>query len=188
VLRNWRIFATVAATTAALAAGPTNAWSADLLSGSVSIVNETIIPPGGPVISGAGSGPTTSPVGLAGYSFTFTGDTITYTNPYGAPYASYPAGGFNGFILTFTGVPNISGVTNDPSSELDPTAISFTSDSIDIAFNGLPRYYGEQSVFDVTFAGGVPEPAGWMTLLVGFGLVGAGLRLARTQARGPLLC
>ena len=70
----------------------------------------------------------------------------------------------------------ITNVVNDASSQLDPSAIFFTSNSIAIDFNGLPRFPGEKSVFDVSFAsaGTTPEPASLLLLGSGlFGLAGA---------------
>jgi hypothetical protein len=37
------------------------------------------------------------------------------------------------------------------------------------------------SVNDISYAGGVPEPATWAVMLLGFGLIGGGLRMARRK-------
>ncbi|MGH9562932.1 MAG: hypothetical protein ACRD3S_15890, partial [Terracidiphilus sp.] len=80
----------------------------------------------GPVV-----GSTSSPITFDGYTFTFTGDTITYSVNTTGTYGKTAPGGFNGFVLTFAGLPDsIMNVTNDPSSQLDPNSISFTGNSI----------------------------------------------------------
>ena len=74
-----------------------------------------------------------------------------------------------------------------PSTGADPTAYGF---------NLWPRYgegvTGNNQISDfapnnalLTVNGVVPEPATWMTMLLGFGLAGAALRFRRRRDRVP---
>jgi len=159
--------------------GSGQADAASLLSGNVSITNN--YPTFAAVFAGPVSGPTVDGINLVGFTFTFTNNTITYTTPYSGPYNTYGPGGYNGFELTFTGVPTITGVSLDPASQTfnPPTGLMFSSNTVDIAFNGGMEVPGQSSIIDV--ATGVPEPATWAMLLLGVGLVGAGLRVARLK-------
>lgn len=47
---------------------------------------------------------------------------------------------------------------------------------------GFKHLYTADFVYEYTPAGAVPEPATWATMIVGFGLAGAGLRRGRTTA------
>ena len=47
--------------------------------------------------------------------------------------------------------------------------------------SGLARYPGQTSIFDVSFASGVPEPATWMLMLFGVPGLGAALRSRRRR-------
>ena len=167
----------IAALCGLTAAGEASA--ADLLSGSVTITNNS---PTVSSILGTGSGPTTGVVDVSGFNFSFTGNTITYTDGYTGAYTSVgptlPA--FNGFVLTFSGVPNIFGVTLDPSSQQTPTLWS-SANTVYAEFNGGPQVAGATSVFDVSFSNGVPEPATWAMMLVGFGGLGAAMRGSRRK-------
>jgi hypothetical protein len=125
-----------------------------------------------------GSGPTTGTV-YAGpyYPFTFTADSFTWYDPFGGTYFNtYGPGGFNGFILSFTGVSPITDVTYASGAE-PATSISFNSDTIWLGYNDGPRP-GGYTTFDVSFA--TPEPATWAMMLLGLGsLCLAGYRAKR---------
>jgi len=157
-----------------------DAARADLLTPGVDVTVSNNYPAITTVYIGPVSGPTTSTLSVAGFAFSFTGDTFTFTNPYSGTYFSVPPTGFNGFVLTFAGLPEgITDVVNDPSSQLDPSSISFSSDSIAIEFNGLPQVPGQQSFFDVTFAT-TPEPSSLVLFGAGLmALTGMGLRRKR---------
>ena len=105
--------------------------AANLLSGDVNIVN--YYPDLSTPFDGVqGSGSTTSVITLndSGYHFEFTADTIIFTNPYSNPWGVTPVGGFNGFVLTFSGIPAISDVLNDSTSTLAPPALTFNRETI----------------------------------------------------------
>ena len=161
------------------------ASAANLLSGDVSIGlyypdDTTPFPGYGPFVGPTAAG-ITEPDGS---KFTFTGNTISFNIPYGGKFADAGPGGFNGFLLQFTGVPTITGVTNDASSQLNPVALTFAGNWVKINFNGLKRNSPTTSIFDVTLATapGVPEPATWTMLLLGFGGLGVALRRSRRLA------
>ena len=159
-----------------------DAAAADLLSGNVSVTGDyptdtTIIPGYGPF-----SGPTVAGINeCCGYTFSFTANTISYFNPYVGFYSGTGTD-FNGWVLQFSGVPKITSVTNDPTSQMDPISISFTDNTVELNFSGQFRPSASTSVFDVTFAAGVPEPGTWAMMLVGFGGLGAATRMRRKLA------
>jgi hypothetical protein len=141
----------------------------DLLSGDVTLTEEY---PLGAVRPGFGPStvPTADGIGFSGYTFTFTGNTISYFNPYAGPYDG-DGTDFNGWVLEFAGVPSIAGVTNDAASDMDPLSIWFDSDTIRLNFSGLVRPGATTSIFNVTFADAeIPEPA--TLALVGAGMIG----------------
>lgn len=152
--------------------------AANLLSGDVNIVN--YYPDlSTPFDSVQGSGSTTSVITLndSGYHFEFTADTIIFTNPYSNSWGVTPAGGFNGFVLAFSGIPAISDVLNDSTSTLAPPSLTFNSDTIWMNYpSGGARSDGAYTTLDISFASaGVPEPSTWAMLVmgfVGFGVVG----------------
>lgn len=163
-----------------------DAVAANLLSGDVDIVNyypNLSTPYNNGLGLVEGSGPTTSTVHLSngGYYFTFTADTLTFVNPYGGNWSPVPPGGWGGFVLTFSGVPDLSNVVNDPSSTLTLTSLTFNSDTIWMEYVSTARSPGEFTTLDVSFSS-VPESSTWAMLIVGF--VGLGIA-SWWRARGP---
>jgi hypothetical protein len=153
---------------------------ADLVSPGTTVSIQTDYPTLGTLYAGPVSGSTSSAILFDGYTFTFTGDTVTYSDNTSGTYASVSSGGFNGFVLTFTGLTNpITAVTNDPGSQLDPTSIAFTGDSISFDLAGLTRTAGEQTLLDVATVA-TPEPSS--LLLLGAGLLGLALTTFRRKS------
>ncbi len=63
------------------------------------------------------------------------------------------------------------------------TTFRGTGAPTEIAFlNGTPRQDAETGLDDVRLSVGVPEPATWTMMILGFGLAGAGLRRRQAQA------
>jgi hypothetical protein len=150
-----------------IASAPT-ANAGTLLSGDVTVGNYS---PNMSTVYGdfIGSGPTTGAV-YAGplYPFTFTADSFTWDDPIDTFFTAYSSTvTFNGFILSFTDVAPITGVTYASGAE-PATTISFNSNTIWLGYNGAvtPRP-GGSTTFDVSFA--TPEPATWAMMLLGFG-------------------
>jgi PEP-CTERM motif len=174
------VFSACAAAIALEAFGLGDAVAANLLSGDVDIANyypnlST------PFDSVQGSGPTTSVITLndSGYHFEFTADTIIFTNPYSNPWGVTPPGGFNGFVLIFSGIPAISDVLNDSNSTLAPPSLTFNRDTIWMNYpSGGARSDGAFTTLDVSFSA-VPEPSTWALLIVGF----AGIALVAYRRR-----
>lgn len=173
----------VAATAAALSATAGSA-SAGLTGSMVTVDLDfpnlgTVQASAGPAVVGAGVefGPNSI---LPGRNFGFDiGDsTITYIPDESATYAVLP---FNGFVLTFSGAPTITGVSFDGGlSTFAPTGISFNGNSVSLDFSGASVTPNSLSTVDVRFAAnGVPEPATWALMIGGFGLAGATLRRRR---------
>ena len=159
--------------------------AATLLSGDVTVGN--YYPNTSTLYQGfEGTGPTTSTISLSwsGYAFTFTADTFTWFDPYGGTsFNTYPPGGFNGFILSFTGVAPITGVTF--ASGEQATSVNFNSDTIWLGYNGGPRP-GGYTTYGVSF-GVAPEPATWAMMLLGFASLGyAGYRGRRPAVAAAL--
>jgi PEP-CTERM motif len=123
--------------------------------------------------------------------------TVTYKNLGVQPFADSgamsneaPFGAF-GYSLDYTGPNhNPTGVTtlsfeifSATASALHPLVLGSTD------YNGTPLYFGADiasngqtgNVGAVMGTGGVPEPASWALMLVGFGGLGAALRLRRRQ-------
>jgi hypothetical protein len=72
---------------------------------------------------------------------------------------------------------------------LNSLAVSSTLGTVNVAgFNGvhtlrIGNFGSHMSIDNFTISAAVPEPATWVTMLLGFGLAGAALRRARTKLR-----
>jgi hypothetical protein len=94
----------------------------------------------------------------------------------------FASGSFNGFHFEFSGAsaPQITNVTLDPLSTLNPVGVSFAANSIDVNVAG--QLFGSganETILDISTSGmaAIPEPATWAMMLVGFaglGFVGYG--------------
>ena len=163
--------------------GSAMATGVSLLDGTVTVSNNW---PYIYQVACAGSGPTTSVIRTCGYyyTYTFTEDTFTFTN-YGGPdnWGTPPAGGWGGFILTFSNVPEITGVTDKGGTLTAPTDLAFNANTIWVEYVGDPRAPGQNRTFGVSFANAnaVPEPSTCALLLLA-GL--AGCRSLRKRAAG----
>ena len=176
-----KLLAAAAAFLALTGASVQTATAAGLLDGAASVTNNGPSPT--TVALGPATGSTTGTIDLSGFVFGFTQNTVSFTNPYGPDSYTYvPSPGVNDFVVTFSGVPTITGVTNDPLSQLDPVAITFGGDWIAFNVSGLARYPGQTSIFDVSFANAVPEPGTWTLMLVGVAGLGAMARSRRGRS------
>lgn len=164
-----------------LAAGPSQAAT---LIGSV--VNETLYYPdlatlfaSVTVIVGPG---VEFPAGQIGGDSQFQTD-VTANQIIYQPLANskYSSAAFNGFVLTFTGAPVITGVTVDPSTNFPVTPFSFTANSVTFNVAGESVNPSDRLVFDLTLATAAPEPATWILLVAGF--CGLGVMANRRNAK-----
>jgi hypothetical protein len=113
--------------------------------------------------------------GNTNFSIDLTSDQINYTPLANVTYGNGP---FNGFVFKFSGAPPITGVSLGGSSTFTPTAITFTSNSINLNLSGNTVTYGGLAQLNVTFAP-VPEPAMWAMMVLGVAGLGAQLRRRR---------
>jgi hypothetical protein len=97
---------------------------------------------------------------------------------------TYPAGGFDapGAFATFFGLPLFSGPTSAPHfivGDFTQISTSFCNNIED----GIPTSETCRGEFGrITLKPGVPEPATWAMMLLGFGGLGAALRRSRATA------
>ena len=135
-------------------------------------------PPTAPVVVGAG---VEIPAGTItpgrGFGFDIFPTQIEYFAGENIHYGDAGPGGFNGFVLTFAGAPTITGVTLNGLTNLIPVGFSSTGNTVTLNYNNQIVALDSITVLDVHFASaGVPEPATWMMLLAGFGLLGFAMR------------
>ena len=128
---------------------------------------------------------------IEGFALTVSNDQITYEqlddNGYWSPSGvSYSSGGItisNGNLLTFLGA-TITGVTLDAATDMPgftAANFGFNSGAVGVDWAGLTGISaGDVVVLDVTTSS-VPEPATWAMMLVGFGGLGAAMRVARRK-------
>jgi PEP-CTERM motif len=135
-------------------------------------------PPTAPVVVGGGveiPGGTITPGRAFGFDVSAT--QIEYFAAENNHYGDAGPGGFNGFVLTFAGAPTITSITLNGATNLTPVAFSSTGNTVTLNYNDQVVALDSITVLDVSFASAtVPEPATWMTLLAGFGLLGFATR------------
>lgn len=86
---------------------------------------------------------------------------------------SYGTAGFNGYRLDFAGR-TITSLTLAAGSTFTPLNYTFNGSSVFLNVSGQDPQ-GGNALFDVGVAA-VPEPATWAMMLMGFGMIGFGLR------------
>lgn len=134
-----------------------------------------------PDVSTTYSGPVTTVVGpsveFAAGAFPGTGGTIdvaaTTITYFTNASVQYGSGSFNGYRLDF-GNRVITGLTLNAASTFTPVDYYFSGSSVFFSVANQQVQSSDKAIFDVTSA--VPEPATWMLMLMGFGLVGVGMR------------
>jgi hypothetical protein len=119
--------------------------------------------------------------GLSDVDFFITGSKIEFTTD-GTSYGSAP---FNGFdVQDLNPGTSIIGISLDSLSAVFPTAnLAFGAHDVSINLaSATPFATTGTVILDLTTAatGGVPEPATWSLMLIGFGGLGAALRSRRT--------
>jgi hypothetical protein len=82
------------------------------------------------------------------------------------------AGGFNGFVFSFTGAPAITAVSLDPTSTYSPV-VTFDADTIYVNEAGLTLTSTSRAMINVT---AVPEPETYALMLGGMALLGLAAR------------
>lgn len=107
-------------------------------------------------------------------SIDFANSSLTLTTPS----VSWSSSAFNGLVFT-----NNSGVFSSILSEtgIDPSRISVTGKRLAINWNGMSFNSGDK-VFLSFASGGVPEPATWALMILGFGAIGFAMRRAKIRS------
>ena len=85
---------------------------------------------------------------------------------------------YNGLLFQGMGAAKIVGatVTSTTMAGFDDSRLYFSGGDFGLDWQGLSYTTGTNITVDLTLAGGVPEPATWAMLLVGFAAVGAAAR------------
>ncbi len=107
-------------------------------------------------------------------SIDFANSSLTLT----APSVSWSSSAFNGLVFT-----NNSGVFSSilSATGIDPSRISVTGNQLAINWNGMSFNSGD-TVFLSFASGGVPEPATWALMILGFGAIGFAMRRAKIRS------
>ncbi len=118
-------------------------------------------------------------------SATYTDHQITLTDPFASSSVSFLTSNFlTGVPFVFNGLvfqtaPVITSVVLDPAETVTPVGLSFTNNEIFLDLKGLSISAGDTIILDLNPGRAVPEPGVWAMMLVGFGVLGAGLRRRR---------
>jgi hypothetical protein len=134
------------------------------------------------------AGPATAPVTFPDVGKSLIDITVDDTSVVFDPAASYTplAASFNGFDVKAGNTTPIIGAALDAASAPFPAGnISFDHHDLIVNFAGVPLTMSNPVIVDLTFGAGVPEPAAWVTMLLGLGCVGAGLRTGRRRPITP---
>ena len=107
------------------------------------------------------------------FDFAASSLTLTYNNV-----ASWTATDFNGWGFTnnskaYDAITSVTGI--------DPARVTITGNTLFVNWQGLSYAAGNQIVVNFG-AGAIPEPASWMMLIGGFGMVGAAMRRRRVAS------
>ena len=127
-------------------------------------VTKTVVDPGVEFGSGFFGAPGSIDVGA---------NTVTFATNHTGPYGP---GDYNGYRLDFAGR-TVTSFTLNNSSTYSPNGFSFNGSSVFFDVTGTSGNDGS-AIFDITTSA-VPEPATWALMIIGFGLVGAGVRSRR---------
>lgn len=137
----------------------------------------------GSTVSGATEFPLGSLFALADSSaipITFDLSTSSLQASWAVSYTAVP-GSFNGFVVNFSGAPNILGVSLNAASTVALTDISFTNNSISVNGASVSFTPNSLAIFDIVTAP-VPEPAGYALFLAGLAVLSRTISLRSKRA------
>jgi hypothetical protein len=102
------------------------------------------------------------------FGFDITNTQIIYYPNENITYGGGSPTQFNGFELSFSGAPQIVGITLDGATTLTPYNMSFTGTEVFLNYLGATVSISQQTVVDVQFASATPLPSTWLMMLSGF--------------------
>lgn len=122
-----------------------------------------------------------------GFSFFYSGNVPGFVNVYNGLNAT-------GNLLATLVLPvnwkdgNCTGDPNGDFCHWDPVGVSFAGTAKSVDFGGAANFIGFDNVtLGAAVPGGVPEPATWAMMLLGFGAIGFAVRRRRKQELRPAL-
>lgn len=136
-------------------------------------------------VIGAGQESTIVLEGVTTFNIDFSDTALDIVFDTVLPSPQFAAASFNGLVFTSPAFSSIAGVSISATSNLagfDASRVSVVGNDLRLDWSGLS--YDTDTVVGLSFAvapGAVPEPASWAMMIVGFGVVGAGLRRRRTS-------
>lgn len=159
---------------------------------------------GASVVSGSSSGQYAQPFGsdTSPYLSVFGGSSATVSDITGVGYngLSFYLGSIDTYnvvdilsttgalIASYTGSAFLGGTSGDQTLPTTNRLISFTREANDPLFGGVTFRSSQNSaeIDNVRFLSpsAVPEPATWLTMLLGFGFLGAAMRRKKTATHG----
>ena len=107
------------------------------------------------------------------FDFGASNFTLTLNNNVSWTATTFNGWGFTNNSNAFGSISSVTGI--------DPTRVTITGNTLFVNWQGLDYQSGNQIVVEFG-AGAIPEPASWMMLIGGFGMVGAAMRRRRVAS------
>lgn len=107
------------------------------------------------------------------FDFAASSLTLTYLNSAGWTATEFNGWGFTNNSKSYDAIASVTGI--------DPARVTIAGNTLFVNWQGLSFQPGNQIVVEFA-AGAIPEPASWMLLIGGFGMVGAAVRRRRVAS------